>query len=61
MDILMAQWGYRSSVYCPPSKCWVLCRQDVSAIAPAVQALNKQLQAPWFIAKHGFVDYWKGF
>lgn len=61
MNILMSQWGYRSSVYCPKAKCWTLFRQDVREIAPRVAELNQDLQSECFLAKSGFVDYWKGF
>lgn len=61
MQRLMEQWGYRSSLYCPPSKCWVLFRDPPADTAARLAALNRQLQAEWFIYKEGFVDYWKGF
>ena len=60
MGILMDQWGYRSSLYCLPSKCWVLLRDGVEAIEPKVKALNQELQSNWFFCKDGFMDYWKG-
>lgn len=61
MQILMRQWGYRSSIYSPKSKCWVLLRSDVSRVEGAVSEINNELQNPWLICKDGFVDYWKGF
>jgi hypothetical protein len=60
MSLLMQQWGYISSVYCPKSKCWVLFKKDHN-IESTVQLLNRELQSEWFIFKKGFVDYWKGF
>jgi len=61
MDILMSQWGYRSSIYCPKSKSWVLLRQKVDVIEKEIARLNQELQSEWFHCKNGFVDYWKGF
>lgn len=61
MDILMSQWGYQSSIYCPQSKCWVLLREKVDDIVNKVVTINKELQTNWFYCKNGFVDYWKGF
>jgi hypothetical protein len=62
MGILMSQWGYDSSIYCPLSKCWVLLkRADRREIEKRINALNKELQTDWFFYKKGFVDYWKGF
>ena len=57
----MDQWGYRSSIYSPKSKCWALLRKDVGAVEQAVADINVELQNPWLICKQGFVDYWKGF
>jgi hypothetical protein len=61
MNILMDQWGYKSSIYCPQSKCWILLREHVAEVLAKVSSINKELQNTWFIAKEGFVDYWKGF
>ncbi|MGF6752787.1 class I SAM-dependent methyltransferase [Paraburkholderia sp. GAS42] len=61
MNILMRQWGYESSVYCPQSKCWVLFKRDTPALEDSIEAINRELQTPWFVYKKGFVDYWKGF
>ena len=32
MEVLMKQWGFVSSVYCPPAKCWVLFRKEPAAL-----------------------------
>ncbi|WP_214170140.1 class I SAM-dependent methyltransferase [Geoanaerobacter pelophilus] len=61
MEILMRQWGYRSSVYCPQSKCWILRKSNIEAIESKLVQLNNELQANWFYYKNSFVDYWKGF
>ena len=61
MKILMEQWGYSSSIYCPPSKCWLLLRDNIEDVEEKVVAINKELQSKWFYCKNGFVDYWKGF
>lgn len=61
MTILMEQWGYESSLYCPQSKSWVLFKKDTEDLAGNIAAINQELQTDWFIYKKGFVDYWKGF
>lgn len=61
MEILMRQWGYRSSAYSPKSKSWVLFRESVDALEERLSRINHELQSPWFVWKNGFVDYWKGF
>ncbi len=61
MDILMKQWGYRSSLYVPKSKCWVMLREDVSQVEGTVANINQEFQSTWLLCKKGFVDYWKGF
>ncbi len=61
MNILMQQWGYQSSIYCPPSKCWVLLRQPWAQVQAKVEAVNRELQSTWLVGKDGFMDYWKGF
>ncbi len=61
MEILMAEWGFRSSIYCLPSKCWVLLRENVEAYKDVIHDINVELKANenWFYCKQGFVDYWK--
>ena len=61
MEILMKQWNYRSSIYSPKSKCWVLLRDTIERIEGTITTLNEELQSAWFYCKNGFVDYWKGF
>ncbi|WP_342324797.1 methyltransferase domain-containing protein [Kosakonia sp. BYX6] len=59
MQILMDQWGYKSSVYSPKSKSWVLLRQPYSEIKPLIDNINNELQTLWLYGKEGFMDYWK--
>jgi Methyltransferase domain len=61
MNILMSQWGYKSSIYCPQSKCWILFRDEIENVEKRISEINRELQNTWFIPKEGFVDYWKGF
>ena len=61
MEILMRQWGFKSSLYSPKSKCWVLFREEVDAVQDQISKINRELQQIWFYCKAGFVDYWKGF
>ena len=60
MGILMEQWGYCCSIYCPKSKCWVLLKTRESCITEKLNALNDEFQSDWFYFKDGFMDYWKG-
>jgi hypothetical protein len=59
MTVLMEQWGYTCSVYSLKAKSWILLRDDVSRVLGQVDAINRRLKTTWFIAKAGFVDYWK--
>ena len=61
MKILMEQWGYSCSAYCPQSKCWILFKQKKNDIEKIFKSINKKLQTDWFYFKDSFVDYWKGF
>jgi len=61
MGILMRQWNFSSSIYCPQSKSWVLLRDTIKDIDNKIATLNQELKTDWFYWKNGFVDYWKGF
>jgi hypothetical protein len=59
MEILMKQWDYESSLYCPPSKCWILFKKTPENIESLIDNVNKEFQTEYFVFKNGFVDYWK--
>ena len=61
MQILMDQWGYCSSIYCLPSKCWVLLKEKSEDIEKKIRVINQELGSYWFYYQDGFVDYWKEF
>lgn len=61
MNILMEQWGYESSLYCPASKCWVLFKKEPENIKTLIDNINLELQTEYLFYKKGFMDYWKGF
>jgi len=61
MEILMNQWGYFSSIYCPKSKCWILFKKELDNIDKVILSTNQEFQTDFFYYKKGFVDYWKGF
>jgi hypothetical protein len=61
MGILMNQWGYKSSIYCPTSKCWVLFKNEIDNLGEVIASINKEFITDFFYYKKGFVDYWKGF
>jgi ribosomal protein L30E len=59
MDILMKQWGYVSSIYCPSSKCWVLFKNEPETLKSKVESINKLFQTDYLHYSVGFMDYWK--
>lgn len=62
--MLMEQWGYAASIYCPQAKSWFLFKQGhplLGRLASAVDAINREIQTEYLIYKPSFVDYWKGF
>lgn len=61
MGILMEQWGYQSSIYCPKSKSWILLKKDSESLEDTIAVINEELQTDYLYYKKGFVDYWKGF
>jgi len=58
MSILMKQWNYEASIYCPSAKSWILIKTTALKIKNAIKLINSELQATYFIYKDGFVDYW---
>jgi hypothetical protein len=61
MDILMKQWGYKSSIYCPMAKSWILLKKKSDEYYERCKLVNEEFQTEVFILKDGFMDYWKGF
>jgi hypothetical protein len=59
MEILMKQWGYSVSIYCPTSKCWVLLRKGTKHIEKKIKSINMEFQKEYLYFKKGFMDYWK--
>ncbi len=59
MGVLMEQWGYSSSLYCPTAKMWVLYKKKPKNIESIVKAINTEFQNDYLHYKLGFVDYWK--
>ncbi len=59
MSLLMKQWNYNSSIYCPKAKSWVLFKKDNPDTKLKVDLINKEFQTEYLIYKNGFVDYWK--
>ena len=60
MQVLMQQWGYKSSIYCLRSRCWVIFKTKPRSIKNIIFSINQELQSDWFYYI-GFVDYWKDF
>jgi len=61
MSILMKQWNYEASIYCPSAKSWILIKKDNSNIRNKIDIINSELQTKYFIYKDDFVNYWMGF
>jgi len=61
MEILMQQWNYSCSIYCPKSKCWVLFKKESDLRLEKINLINMELQNNYLYYKKGFLDYWKGF
>jgi len=61
MEILMKQWDYSASIYCPTSKCWVLFKKEIENIENKIKSINMEFQKEYLYFKKGFMDYWKGF
>jgi 2-polyprenyl-3-methyl-5-hydroxy-6-metoxy-1,4-benzoquinol methylase len=59
MEILMKQWGYAASIYCPTAKMWVLFKNKRKDIESIVKSINAEFQTNYLYFKRGFVDYWK--
>ena len=64
MSILMGQWGYSQSIYCPSAKAWFLYKggsQRYEFLLGQIKKINEEMQCQYLHYKRGFVDYWKGF
>ena len=62
MDLLMKQWNYQSSIYCPLAKCWVLLKgknQKENRMADLAKAINDEFQFNYLYYKRGFMNYWR--
>lgn len=59
MGILMNQWGYQSSIYCPLAKSWVFLRSADEKLRTLIKKINDEFQFPYLYYKKGFMDYWK--
>jgi len=59
MGILMEQWGYVCSIYCPTSKMWILYKSKPDNIESVVRDINDEFQNDYLYLKMGFMDYWK--
>ena len=58
MELLLQQWGYKSSLYHLPSRLWFFFEKDFEAIEAQYKRLDMRMPGEWF-GQSGFVDYWK--
>jgi hypothetical protein len=62
MNILMNEFGFESSLYCPSAKSWMLFKQHEPSLEMALNKINNLFQTNYcYYQKGTFVDYWKGF
>lgn len=59
MSLLLQQWGYTSSIYNVSSRLWLCFKRSPAELHERIEAANRRPFAPPYIAKDGFVDYWK--
>ena len=58
MDLLMAQWGYRCSIYNEHAKMWIMFKRAPQDVEREVTLLNKVLGWKCIHFKAGFMDFW---
>lgn len=59
MSILLAQWGYIESIYNFEAKLWLFFKPNKLNVEQVVATANNRTDAPSYVYKKGFVDYWK--
>lgn len=59
MEILFRQWGYECSIYQVEAQLWLWFRSRAEEVEAMVQRANRRTDAPAYLFKRGFVDYWK--
>jgi len=61
MEILLKQWNYNFSIYCPDAKSWFLFKDKnfFNKVSEVINKINSDLQTNYLFFKKGFVDFWK--
>lgn len=59
MKILMKNWKYTCSTYCPESKMWVFFKNNSEQVLLDVQSINSLMGYNYLHFKKDFMDYWK--
>lgn len=59
MNRLFKQWGYAWSVYNVVSRLWLWFKPPCLELPERVASANRRPNAPSYILKDGFVDFWK--
>ncbi len=59
MALLFAQWGYAASVYSVEAQLWLWFKGDPDRVEAIVEQANRRSDAPRYVFKRGFMDYWK--
>ena len=64
MELLMQDWQFDFSIYCPTAKSWFLFKDTNIKYDDAtniVARVNNQFQQEYLFIKRGWVDFWRGF
>lgn len=60
MNLLLQQWGYKSSIYNVDARLWLFFKSKSDNIETMIAKANKRaLSKPKYLFKNGFMDYWK--
>ena len=61
MRRFMVKYNFKSSLYCPSAKSWLLFKSYSKQIDQMVEIVNNEFQTEYLLYKEGFVDFWEGF
>jgi hypothetical protein len=60
MEILLQQWGFKSSLYNIDARLWLFFKSKSNEIEAIIHKANERVASkPKYIFKRGFVNYWK--
>lgn len=59
MSILFRQWNYTASIYNTDAQLWLWFKTDPDRVESIINKANLRPDAPTYVFKRDFVDYWK--